>query len=888
MTKLKLARKPSEGLSKILPLVAQTLIDLIELKLGSKKEEKEKLEAKQEGLTGEKEEKKEEKKEEAEEEDSAELFKKYRNDLDNLMNLHDNEKQGNKAGGAGKSSILTVSNLLSYLADFASGYSATAPFLLRSSSGFEESLSISNFLEYLIKNVLSYSEKFLTDKQFHEPMEEFVVASKFFLALWSKPDSRKRILIEISNSLKEFIKDHTDEPTTSNQDDASNGKKEEAEEEERVCKKPATLSELCSIAAIADLLHILLSASNASQSATEQQSKSELCQLFLDSKTVEEFLYALDRIDLDRIEAPKVLSRILQAIEVTTKIITSSFHQSQQLKNLKDNKAGNSLQSSSNSSQQSGGSGGNEPQSVNNRQRRRSISFSSNENDLLQQGNSLFDSNALQEGNGGGSNNVDDGYLTPEEPLMDQEQYLSSPRGGDLEESDYRFSGIPSNFLSNYRGVLEAMDDSVEEEDDEEDEEEDEENEDEEDTEEEGRDSDYPMEGMQNGGGLAALIGDNIDGMDDDNRLSSLLTREISDLDEIIPFINSSINPNMATPSFRLFAREIREGGRSPLAALTLPRSRNANNADIQHPLLLQPQGQRSGRYPGELNSLFDFSARYPLNQSSPFNALQILQRNLDITLAPGLLQRYSRWLEGGTVTNAMIEFSFLFEDAITELLLSESARLELEKIKEEERNKLIEERKKKKEEKQEQQGQGQGEGGNEGSSPQPASSSNNNPPLLDPNLISMFLNSLSNSVLGVGNNNPFAPPAAVESAPQPAAAEPAPVLSEPVVDNEPKITVIDSPPAPPAEVKVEGQSPEEVVAPSPDANKVEEGKKEEKEEKKEGGESSGEEKKLETALEESKTEEKKEPTEEVEKKEEKKEEVALEGGEEKKEGEGE
>ena len=866
LTKLKLARKPSEGLSKIIPLVAQTLIDLIELKLENKKEEK--SEKKQEAGG---EEKQEEKKEEAEEDDSKDSFKQYRNDLDNLMKLHESEKQGNKTGAAGKSSILTVSNLLSYLADFTSGYSATAPFLLRSSSGFEESLSISNFLEYLIKNVLSYSEKFLTDKQFHEPMEEFVVASKFFLALWGKPDSRKRILIEISNSLKEFIKEHADLPDqSSNTASEANEKEEEAE---RIVKKAASLSELCSIAAIADLLHILLSASNASQSATEQQSKSELCQLFLDSKTVEEFLFALDRIDLDRIEAPKVLSRILQAIEITTKIITSSFHQSQLKNQLKDNnKPGNTLNSSSNASQQSSGSGNEAQSAANNRQRRRSMSFSSNENDLLQQGNSLFDSNA-QGNNQSGSNNVDDGYSTPEEPMM--EPYLSSPRGGDLEEADYRYNGLPSNYL-NYRGVLEAMDDSVEEEeDDEEDEEEDEEeNEDEEDTEEEGRDSEYPMGvRLPNGEGLAALIGDN-DGMDEDNRLSSLLTREISDLDEIIPFINSSINPNMATPSFRLFAREIREGGRSPLAALTLPRSRNANNADIQHPLLLQPQGQRSGRYPGELNSLFDFSARYPLNQASPFNALQILQRNLDITLAPGLLQRYARWLEGGTVTNSMIEFSFLFEEVITELLLTESARIELEKIKEEERVKLIEERQKKKEEKQEsQQGQGQNEGGNqEGSSPQLSGSNNNNPAnLLDPNLISMFINSLSNSVLGsvVGNNNNPSPvPALV--IPDSPVGESIPEPSQSPVDIEPKITVIDSPPA---ECKAE---PLVEISPVPEDNKAE------------------------TAEESNhKEEEKKETTEEVEKKEEKAEgeegekkegreeavaTVPVEGGEEKKE----
>merc|ERR1712100_237053 len=239
ITKNKIESKNSEGLIKIIPMVAQSLINLVEY---HKKKENSSIE--DEYIVG----------------------------------------------------ALTLPNLISFLQEFTEGYESCSK-LLTNDKEFLDKLTVSNFIGYLLQNVLPHPVELLTERSSN--IEKFHHLSNFFVALWNNPQSRPLILTEISNSLKSLLN-------------------EQKESEDSYF---ATIEQLCSLIGLADLITSLLDTSVVFDDTANDRAK--LPDLILESEIISKFVDSLDIVDLDRKEASRVFQRLLPALDAAIHVVIS-------------------------------------------------------------------------------------------------------------------------------------------------------------------------------------------------------------------------------------------------------------------------------------------------------------------------------------------------------------------------------------------------------------------------------------------------------------------------------------------------------------------------------------------------------------------------------------
>merc|ERR1712100_762050 len=239
ITKNKIESKNSEGLIKIIPMVAQSLINLVE------------------------------------------YHKKKEN-----SSIDDEYIVG----------ALTLPNLISFLQEFTEGYESCSK-LLTNDKEFLDKLTVSNFIGYLLQNVLPHPVELLTERSSN--IEKFHHLSNFFVALWNNPQSRPLILTEISNSLKSLLN-------------------EQKESEDSYF---ATIEQLCSLIGLADLITSLLDTSVVFDDTANDRAK--LPDLILESEIISKFVDSLDIVDLDRKEASRVFQRLLPALDAAIHVVIS-------------------------------------------------------------------------------------------------------------------------------------------------------------------------------------------------------------------------------------------------------------------------------------------------------------------------------------------------------------------------------------------------------------------------------------------------------------------------------------------------------------------------------------------------------------------------------------
>eukprot|EP00339_Tiarina_fusa_P012546 CAMPEP_0117085790 /NCGR_PEP_ID=MMETSP0472-20121206/60273_1 /TAXON_ID=693140 ORGANISM="Tiarina fusus, Strain LIS" /NCGR_SAMPLE_ID=MMETSP0472 /ASSEMBLY_ACC=CAM_ASM_000603 /LENGTH=2751 /DNA_ID=CAMNT_0004815117 /DNA_START=1687 /DNA_END=9942 /DNA_ORIENTATION=+ len=236
ITRSKISRKISDGLSMIIPMIAQALIDLV----------------------------------------------------DQQKSIEENEDTA---------PALKIANFVSFLREFTETYSPCASFIMKKPN-FVEKLSVSNFVKFLLEKVLPDSSILSDEKPGNS--EQTHQVSGLFIALWTKPDCRRRLLGEISFALTNMLT--------------------LAKEQDSPESLGVALNELSMLVGLADLLHALLSATLAPGS--EQSCRTELPEMILESGVISQLVHSLDIVDLDRKEASKVLFHLLPALESTLKLVT--------------------------------------------------------------------------------------------------------------------------------------------------------------------------------------------------------------------------------------------------------------------------------------------------------------------------------------------------------------------------------------------------------------------------------------------------------------------------------------------------------------------------------------------------------------------------------------